>query len=278
MNRPDAGLPAHVTAELPYLASWVGKPHYYFRKDPPAGLPRENAEFRPQAVQVWSARDLPVAPALDVEGFAVCTHRSVMRDFGDLAALKATYYPETAALVQAVTGADHVLVFDHNLRSGSTERQQALGIDPPARRAHNDYTLKSGPQRFLDLFGRTPAAGERYAMINAWRPLRGPVKDAPLAVCDARSLESSDFLATDLIYETRTGEIYSIAYRAQHRWYYVPDMQVDEVLFLKCFDSAGDGRARFTAHTAFDDPTVSPGVPPRESIEIRTVVRWNVPA
>ena len=100
-----------------------------------------------------------------------------------------------------------------------------------------------------------------------------------MAVCDARSLEAAaDFVATDLLYDTRRGEIYSLAYRPGHRWYYVPDMQVDEVLFLKCFDSAEDGRARFTAHTAFDDPTVPPGAPPRESIEVRTLVRWNVPA
>src|SRR2546422_8091822 len=30
-------------------------------------------------------------------------------------------------------------------------------------------------------------------------------------------------------------------------------------------------RARFTAHTAFDDPTSPPDPPPRESIEVRTL-------
>ena len=32
-----------------------------------------------------------------------------------------------------------------------------------------------------------------------------------------------------------------------------------------------DGRARWTAHTAFDDPTTPPNARPRESIEIRTL-------
>ena len=33
-----------------------------------------------------------------------------------------------------------------------------------------------------------------------------------------------------------------------------------------------DGRARFAPHTAFLDPTSPPGAPPRESIELRTLV------
>ncbi len=45
-----------------------------------------------------------------------------------------------------------------------------------------------------------------------------------------------------------------------------------EALLIKCYDSARDGRARFTIHTAFDDPASPPGAPPRESIESRTFV------
>ena len=43
-------------------------------------------------------------------------------------------------------------------------------------------------------------------------------------------------------------------------------------LLLKCFDSNTDGRARFAPHTAFVDPTTPPDAPPRESIELRTLV------
>ena len=39
---------------------------------------------------------------------------------------------------------------------------------------------------------------------------------------------------------------------------------------FKVYDSETDGRARFTAHTAFADPTSPPDARPRESIEIRT--------
>jgi hypothetical protein len=41
---------------------------------------------------------------------------------------------------------------------------------------------------------------------------------------------------------------------------------------FKVFDSATDGRARFTPHTSFDDPNTPPGAPARESIEVRALV------
>ena len=45
----------------------------------------------------------------------------------------------------------------------------------------------------------------------------------------------------------------------------------DEAIVFKVYDSLKDGRARWTAHTAFDDPTTPPNARPRESIEIRTL-------
>jgi hypothetical protein len=49
-------------------------------------------------------------------------------------------------------------------------------------------------------------------------------------------------------------------------------MTPDEVLLIKGFDSLTDGRARFTPHGAFDLPDTPAAAPPRESIEVRTLV------
>ena len=67
------------------------------------------------------------------------------------------------------------------------------------------------------------------------------------------------------------GEVYGAAYGTHQRWYYFPDMERDEVILIKGYDSETDGRARFAPHTAFDDPTSPPDAPARESIEIRTL-------
>ncbi len=43
----------------------------------------------------------------------------------------------------------------------------------------------------------------RFAIINVWRPIRGPLFDAPLALCDATSLATGDLVPQDLIYRDR---------------------------------------------------------------------------
>src|SRR4029077_17224688 len=112
----------------------------------------------------------------------------------------------------------------------------------------------------------------RVQIINLWRPIHGPVQDAPLAVCDALSVAPEDLLASDLVYRDRIGETYSVTYNPAHRWFYLSAMTPDEALLLKCYDSSTDGRARFAPHSAFTDPTAPADAPLRESIELRTLV------
>jgi len=61
-------------------------------------------------------------------------------------------------------------------------------------------------------------------------------------------------VAIDLIYRDRVGES-MVSSIPKHRWYYFPQMERSEPILLKCYDSKDDGRARFTAHTSFDDPS-----------------------
>lgn len=83
--------------------------------------------------------------------------------------------------------------------------------------------------------------------------------ESPLAICDAQSIDADDFVASDLIYPHRRGETLAIKFNPRHQWFYFPQMQPDEAVLLKCYDSADDGRARMTAHTGFDDPTSPTG-------------------
>ena len=171
-----------------------------------------------------------------------------------------------------VTGASRVVAFDHNLRLATRAERSESGVQGPVRYAHNDYTEQSGPQRVRDLLGEEAERLllGRFAVINVWKPIRGPVEQAPLAVCDARTIRPEDFVSTDLRYRDRTGEIYSLRWSPIHTWFYFPRMSADEAMLLKCFDSE-PGRARFTAHSAFDDPGSPPDAPVRESIEVRTL-------
>jgi hypothetical protein len=112
----------------------------------------------------------------------------------------------------------------------------------------------------------------RYAKINLWRPIRGPVLRSPLALCDATTLSQENLVASDLRYPDRTGETYAVTFNPGQRWYYFPKMEADEAVLIRCFDSAREGPARFSAHGAFDDPDTPADAPPRESIESRALV------
>jgi hypothetical protein len=266
-------LPA-VEAELNYLAPTTERPRNY-ASDPPAGEPRTNTVNEPHKLSIHDARPIASAVSLDGEGFGVVHHRSAVRDFRDEDEIRRVYYPEAVALLKSATGADRIFIFDHTLRRhipGSDDRRDS--VRQPARRVHVDHTARSGPQRVRDLLPDDAEAllRGRVQIINLWRPIRGPVKDAPLAVCAATTVAPRDLVPSDLVYAHRTGETYSVTYNPAHRWFYLSDMTADEALLIKCFDSATDGRARFAPHTAFNDPTSPPDVPPRESIEIRALV------
>jgi hypothetical protein len=151
--------------------------------------------------------------------------------------------------------------------------RQAAKIREVVRRVHNDYTEWSAPQRVRQLMGEEADAllTRRFAIVQVWRPIRHPVENWPLAIADARTLSPDDMVVTERRYQDRIGQTAAITYNKLHRWYWFPHMRPDEALVFKVFDSMTDGRARFTAHTAFEDPSAPPDARPRESIEIRTL-------
>src|SRR5256886_8821762 len=215
------------------------------------------------------ARDL----ALDKNGFVLVEHRSAVRDFFDVEELKRVYYPEVQKLIGEVAGAQRVVVFDHTLRSGDEAEREAKLVREPVLSAHNDYTEWSGPQRVRDLMG---AEAERLlqgrlAIIQVWRAIAEPIRSNPLAVADARSVAPEDLLVAERRYPNRVGQTYRLKYNAAHRWFYFPEMRREEAIVFKVYDSLKDGRARFTPHTSFDDPSTPAGPPPRQSIEARAI-------
>lgn len=252
-----------IETQLSYLVRTGERPRYY-TFTPPEGPPARNVKGDRHVLPVHDARRLD--PSLDVEGFELAGLSTGVDDLFDDDRVREVYYREACELVAKATSAARVEAFDHNLRSMARDELQG-----PVRFVHNDYTDTSGPQRVRDLFPDEAEAllSRRFAVINVWKPIT-PVRTAPLAFCDARGIAPEDFLPTDLVYPDRTGEIYSFTFSREHRWYYYPAMQPDEVLLLKCYDSDPD-RARYTAHSAFDDPTSPEDAPPRESIEVRTL-------
>jgi len=265
----------YVEGELNYLVPMPERPRYYAYDAGPEAPPT-NMAHEAHTVRIHDMRPISSEAALDRQGFALVEQRTAVRDFWDEDEVRRVYYPEAERFIAEVTGASRVFIFDHlqRRRVPGAERR-APGVPPqPATRVHVDHTAKSGPQRVRDLLPED--ADEllrgRVQVINLWRPIHGPLQDAPLAMCDARTIDPADLVPSDLVYRHRVGETYSVTYNPAHRWYYVPEMQRDEALLLKCCDTKTDGRARFMAHTSFTDPTTPTDARPRESIELRTLV------
>ena len=267
----------HIPVEAPinYLADMPEKP-YSYTYTPPAGTPQTNRRTTAVIKPIFDARRIIEDLSLDRQGFMLVRHKSAVHDFYNDEEVKAVYYPECERLLKRATNTAKVTVFDHIVRNAARAKGDKM-VKLPAKGAHNDYTLRSAPQRVKDFFPHEAdqLLQHRFAIINVWRPISGPVLESPFAICDAQTISAADFVTSDLIYPHRRGETLAVRFNPRHQWYYFPRMEADEAVLLKCYDSANDGRARMTAHTGFDDPTSPPNASPRESIEVRAFVFWE---
>ena len=224
-------------------------------------------------IEIHDGRALAGELHLDRNGFQLVEHRTAVKDFFDPGQLKSVYYPEVEKLIRDVSGARRAVLFDHTLRSGDESEREAKLIREPVLSAHNDYTEWSGPQRVREIMGDEAdlLLKRRFAIIQVWRAIDRPIESNPLAMADARSVAPEDLLVAERRYPHRVGQTYRLKYNARHRWFYFPQMRREEAIVFKVYDSETDGRARFTPHTSFQDPTTPPGAPPRQSIEARAL-------
>ncbi|MCH9675467.1 MAG: methyltransferase [Gammaproteobacteria bacterium] len=268
--------PQAVRGALTFIVPQESKP-YFESSALTGGDSKAYFETEAREVTIRDMRALPAA-SIDKEGFELVPHQSAVTDFYNDRSLKDVYEQELATLLTDRFGASRVAVFDHTRRSDAPEgAANPDGPRGPATRVHVDYTVVSGPKRAADALGQEEVTrildgGGRIMQVNVWRPIVGPVRRTPLALADASSIAASELTATDQIFPDRIGEIYQIAYGPDQKWYWVPNMDRDEVLLIKGWDSLDDGRAMFTPHGAFELPNQSPDAPARQSIEVRTYV------
>ena len=238
---------------------------------------RREGEYAAYPMTVRDGRQGDHRFHLDIEGFELHRQITQVQDFTDGAEVESVYYLEAERLLKLATGATAVRIFDHTVRLQDPRRREEAGVREPVQSVHNDYTEKSGPQRVWDLLPEAEARrwlDHRFAIVNVWRSIGAPAINQPLGLIDARSMRRSDFVPTDLVYPDRVGEIYQVEYNPAHNWVYFPNMSRNEALLLKVFDSAEDGRARMTGHSAFDNPAAPADAPPRESIEVRALLSF----
>lgn len=275
MRQPDG-----VTAPIVFVRHPREKAYLYVF-DPPAGIPMDNCESDERLVRIANARTFERPPVIGREGFQLLKNPTAVCNFDDTEELQRVYYEECRAMVRAATGCREVVIFDHLVRKRSPDAvSSALGRGTgqsahagPATRAHNDYSAASGERRLNMVLSRpeqTPPDA-RFAIVNIWRSARGPIIDSPLALCDGRSVTPGELVDTEIRYPRRTGAIYQVAHGKDQRWAYFHELQPDEAILFKQYDS-DPSQPRFTPHAAFRHPHTPPETPPRESVEVRCLV------
>ncbi|KAK5727134.1 hypothetical protein LTR15_003026 [Elasticomyces elasticus] len=182
-----------------------------------------------------------------------------------------------------------------------------------ARYVHVDQSPAGARNRMNDFMKGEAAqlSQSRWAIINVWRPVEAIKRDA-LAMCDARSLPESQVKETLMLFrsdpkadmeasidddnsedlptqydknatKSLADRAYSVnmAYEVlppstkdKYKWYYASEMNPDEALMLKIYDSTTNkGVAKHCAHSSFQ--CEEDEGPARQSLEVRCLVFWE---
>lgn len=210
------------------------------------------------------------------DGILFVEHMSSITHFdNDNDDWQAQYDEEIITLLTHNINAQEVIVFDHTIRVDNVKSERK-----PARNVHNDYSPKGANQRLIDLLGRQGASEFQkgsFGFVNVWRPIEHTITRSPLGFIRPSSMRTDDWMAIELVYPDRMGQILGVASNPNHEWFYQSNMQVNETIIFNIYDNSGRPHL---AHSALDinecDIDGQNGsLHPRKSIETRTLVRYG---
>ncbi|KAI0416283.1 hypothetical protein F5X98DRAFT_344071 [Xylaria grammica] len=262
-------------------------------------------KFESHSIQVNDLRGREAEFDIHTHAFQLCRWRpsSTLLESDDI---KRTLYPEAEEFIKSITNATRVHCFSHLIRQRTVEAniealkklensrgkdnvsdREGFGKAAPARHAHVDQSGK-GARTLLN--ENLPGEAERlsatrWGTVNLWRPIQTIRRD-PLCFCDGRTISEEDLVPMDAIppprgsssfYESisRGNGFETIEIRAnpKHKWYYISEMQPDEALVFKCYDSKNSSESR-CCHASFRHPQTA-NAAPRESMEMRFFVFYE---
>ncbi|KAL9078239.1 MAG: hypothetical protein Q9157_002857 [Trypethelium eluteriae] len=235
----------------------IEKP-YSFKFPPADGFPQSNMEYEMIEIPVIDMRGSENQFNLDKNGFAIFKIGCSLsyEGYDDLKQLT-EYFRKLEAALKDHLGASKVEVFRHapntvvHIEGTRDEIRRQLGGDADA---------------FLN---------RRYQWFNFWKPLKGPVNDWPLILCDASTVdEHNDVEVADLLYPDYTTENSQLYHSIAYKWYYLSNQATDEILVFKQMDTL-EGSCPGVPHCSCENPLTPKGEAPRESIEVRAMAYYD---
>lgn len=227
-------------------------------------------------VDILNARPILRTLSLDREGFTLIDHRSEHLNDRDPALTIDEYVDEMNAFVRRHFNASWVTNFRHGYSPPAIVRSPAgafggEGTQPVARLAHVDYTAVSLPlvAAISDYEqGFKSRAFSRMMLIQTWRAVSPAPQDFPLTLCDGSSVAETDLVNATYSRDGRDHKLWLVHYNPRQRWYYFPDLNKDELILFKGYDSESKFDPK-VLHTGFDNRVARPSANPRMSIETR---------
>jgi hypothetical protein len=253
--------------------------------------------YKAYTVMIRDGRTVKDRFTLDTHGFVLAEHASRVADFFDREQVDAVYQEEVVELVARLTGADCVAPLGWMTRTSgdlARFRHQTAGythkggVQPPAGEAHVDMTPARAESMAMEIYRSHFPDGRPYRRFIAsslWRAFSPGPQDWPVAVCDGNSigmdegtrntmfivdkLPDRETMLAEMPDEDKAMAADIFIYNPGHRWWYFSNMQRNEVLLFKFYDS-DKTKAWRVPHTAFRDTSFTRPVT-RESIEFRTI-------
>lgn len=277
---------------------------YYFGH--PTGGRTRNFDYQNVKTVVHDVRGKESSFLLDKSGFKFMNHVSEEKEFLDAEMIKTRYYKEIEEILREETGASRIVIFDHTVRyapfisvifaylicwrrrnydinvSDEVKKRPSVSYPNIFReyllnslqfRVHVDQTAESAAMRVRRHVGKDAESllQRRYQIINVWRPIKNPVAHYPLAVLDFSTIDcQKDLVDVELIRPDQAGAFHLVRHNPSHRWHFLDKQTPDEVVLIKNFDS-DPTKAALAPHAAMKQ-VCDPGLPLRQSIEVRAIV------
>ncbi|KAF2120272.1 hypothetical protein BDV96DRAFT_642114 [Lophiotrema nucula] len=252
-----------------------GEKLYGLDYEAPHGFPPKNFDTEGVQVTLHDIRPFKTKLSLDKEGFCILDLQSKMEysDFFIRDKVQSIFAEELREAVRKLLGARGVYLHECVLRKreptyGTPEASNPVGQPIPT--AHADYTKAEIIRIIERLSGYTDVSTmTRVQALNIWKPLRGPLNDWPLAVCDMSSIDpENDLSKSDSVSPDGVVEAYVAHYNPNQRWYYLSEHMPSELLVFRAADLEKGGTV---PHCAFYNPACPTNEEPRESIEFRVI-------
>ena len=207
-------------------------------------------------VPITNARPMVADGSIDFDknGFTLHSFDHGVTDWNSNAQVLATYADMIVPMLKSLTDCEDAFVMGHQVRNENPE----TFLGAYSRYVHCDYPLHPMHEREAGLLKRYESSladeieDRDYIWYNIWAPIERVAEQNQLCIVDAASARLADFREYHFSPKAEGGYATLPLYNPNHRFYYFDDMQTDECIVFKQYDSRAD-KPMVCPHTSFFD-------------------------